>query len=160
MDDIPIVGTPSEITQAKLELSKAFSITDLGPLSFFIGMQVTRNRSMGTLIIHQNKFINEILKSFGMLNIKPCITPLSLTCNLSISDGLTTKRDINFMKQFPFKQLKGKLRYLVTGTRPDLCCAIDYLSRFMHNPDLMHWKSLQRVMRYIKHIFNYGLTYK
>ena len=60
MDDIPIVGTPSEITQAKLELSKAFSITDLGPLSFFIGMQVTRNRSMGTLIIHQNKFINEI----------------------------------------------------------------------------------------------------
>jgi hypothetical protein len=40
VDDIPIVGTPSEITQAKLELSKAFSITDLGPLSYFLGMQV------------------------------------------------------------------------------------------------------------------------
>ena len=65
-------------------------------------MQVTRNHSMGTLIIHQNKFINEILKSFGMLNIKPCTTPLSLTCNLSISDGPTTKRDITFMKQIPF----------------------------------------------------------
>ena len=60
VDDIPIVGTSSEITRAKQELSKAFSITDLGPLSYFLGMQVMRNRSMGTLIIHQNKFINEI----------------------------------------------------------------------------------------------------
>ena len=95
-----------------------------------------------------------------MLNIKPCTTPLSLKCNLSISDGPTTKRDINFMKQFPFKQLIGKLQYLVTGTRPDLCFAINYLSRFMHNPGLMQWKSLQRVMRYLKHTSNYGLTYK
>ena len=146
MDDIPIVGTPSEITQAKLELSKAFSITDLGPLSYFLGMQVMRNRSMGTLIIHQNKFINEILKSFGMLNIKPCITPLSLTCNLSISDGLTTKRDINFMKQFPFKQLIGKLRYLVTTTRLNLCFAINCLPRSMHNHSLMHLKTFQTVI--------------
>ena len=60
VDDIPIVGTPSEITQAKLELSKAFSITDLGPLSYFLSLQITLNCSMGTLIIHQNKFINEI----------------------------------------------------------------------------------------------------
>ena len=60
MDSIPIVGTPLEITQAKVEVSKEFSITDLGPLSSFVGMQATRNRSKGTLIIHQNKFINEI----------------------------------------------------------------------------------------------------
>ena len=67
---------------------------------------------------------------------------------------------INFMKQIPFKQLIEKLQYLVTGTRPDLSFAINYLSRFMHNPSLMHWKSLQRVMLYLKHTSNYGLTYK
>ena len=87
VDDIPIVGTPSEITQAKVELSRAFPITDLGLLSYYLSMQVTHNCSMDTLTIHQNKFINEILKSFPTLNTKPCNTPLPLTCNLSVLDG-------------------------------------------------------------------------
>ena len=65
VDDIPIVGTPSKIIQENLELSKEFSIIDVSPLSYFLGMQVTRNRSMDTLIIHHNKFFNENLKSFG-----------------------------------------------------------------------------------------------
>ena len=160
VDDIPLVGTPSEITQAKLELSQAFSITDLGPLSYFLGMQIKRDRTLGTLIIHQNKFTNEILKSFGMLNIKPCTTPLPLISKVSLVDSPTTPKDIAFMKQFPFKHLIGKLRYLANGTCPDLGFAINYLRHFMHNPSLMHWKLVQRVMRYIKDTSNYRLTYK
>eukprot|EP00250_Pteridium_aquilinum_P019822 c24589_g1_i1 orf=892-4791(+) len=87
VDDIPIIGSSeSVIAEAKAELAAAFSITDLGPLTYFLGLQVIRDRVAGTLILHQTKYVAELLKEFGFLNIKPASTPLPITHKLSFAD--------------------------------------------------------------------------
>ncbi|KAI5073008.1 hypothetical protein GOP47_0013114 [Adiantum capillus-veneris] len=159
VDDIPLLGTKSEVIKAKSEIASAFSITDLGPLTYFLGLQVKRDRQLGTLLVHQSKFVQEIFKQFGMISLKPATTPLAATCKLSLADCPTTDRDKAYMQQFPYKQLIGKIRYLVTGIRLDLCHSINFLSRFMHNPGLMHWKALQRVVRYLRFTPTHGLLY-
>ena len=69
VDDISILGsTPAIIAQAQAELASAFTITDLGPLMYFLGLQVTHDRAKGTLIIHQTKFVQKIFavkRTFG-----------------------------------------------------------------------------------------------
>ena len=71
-----------KLPKQNLELFNVFSIIDLNLHLVFIGMKFTHSHSIGTSIIHQNKSINEELKSFGVLNIKPHITPLSAIVNL------------------------------------------------------------------------------
>ena len=46
------------------------------------------------------------------------------------------------------------------GTRPDLCHAVGYLSRFSSNPQPSHWTAVVHVLRYIKGTIDLGLHYK
>lgn len=44
-------------------------------------------------------------------------------------------------------------------TRPDIDHVINKLSRFMSNPNDVHWNILTRVLRYLKHTLEYTLHY-
>ena len=50
------------------ELDMQFSIKDLGSLTYFLGVQVVDTR--GGFILHQRKYINEILQRAGMKGAK------------------------------------------------------------------------------------------
>ena len=49
--------------------------------------------------------------------------------------------------------------YLMTCTRPDLAYAVSRLSRYTSNPSSEHWKSITRVLRYLRYTREYGLHY-
>ena len=44
-------------------------------------------------------------------------------------------------------------------TRPDLAFAISRLSRYTSNPSDEHWKSIKRLLQYLRCTHNYGLHY-
>ncbi|KAK8669225.1 hypothetical protein V6N13_106661 [Hibiscus sabdariffa] len=44
-------------------------------------------------------------------------------------------------------------------TRPDIAFTISSLSRFTSNPSENHWKTVVRVLRYLRYIRDYGLHY-
>jgi hypothetical protein len=44
--------------------------------------------------------------------------------------------------------------------RPDIAFIIGMLGRYLSNPDMEHWKSAKRVLRCLKRIRNYMLTYQ
>ncbi|MCO5578989.1 hypothetical protein L7F22_034187 [Adiantum nelumboides] len=117
------------------------------------------DRSLGTLLLHQSSYVASLLKEFGLANLKPSHTPLPTGCKLSLSDCPTSDSDKAYMTQFPYRQLIGKMRYLVTGTRLDICYACNFLSKFMHNPGIKHWKALVRVARYLKSTSHLGICY-
>ena len=48
-----------------------------------------------------------------------------------------------------YKELIGFLLYVTQTTRPDLCFAVNYFSRFQTEPKVSHWKGLKRILRYI-----------
>ena len=49
--------------------------------------------------------------------------------------------------------------YLMSCTRPDLAYVVSRLSRYTRNPSAEHWKSITRLLRYLRYTRNYGLHY-
>lgn len=47
-----------------------------------------------------------------------------------------------------------------TDFSPDLCYAVNLLSRFSSNPGKAHWEVVKRVMRYLKYAAEQALIYK
>ena len=62
-----------------------FEMSMMGELNFFLGLQV-KQTSNGTMI-HQQKYIKELLKRFGMDSSKPIDTPISPSTKLVMDDG-------------------------------------------------------------------------
>ena len=81
-----------------------------------------------------------------MSECKPVTTPLSTSDKLSIHEG--TPLGPNDATQY--RSIVGALQYL-TLTRPDLAFAVNKVCQFLHAPTSVHWTSVKRILRYVKH---------
>ncbi|KAK4695438.1 hypothetical protein P7C70_g8550, partial [Phenoliferia sp. Uapishka_3] len=59
-----------------------------------------------------------------------------------------------------YLQAIGSLMYAMLGTRPDICHAVGYLSRFSDNPKTEHWNAIIHVLRYLAGTLDYGIYYQ
>ena len=57
-----------------------------------------------------------------------------------------------------YRRAVGLLNYLVLCTRPDLALVASQLAQFLERPGLDHWAAFKRVLRYLRHTSNVGLT--
>jgi hypothetical protein len=88
IDDIIVVSSSSTVVDALLrDLSADFAHKDLGPLHYFLGIQVSRNSD--GLSLSQKKYAIDLLFRAGMQHCKPAVTPLSTTEKLSAQGGGT-----------------------------------------------------------------------
>ena len=75
MDDIVFTASSDPLRQSIMtKLSSEFAKKDLGPLSYFLGIVVSRN-SAG-LFLSEQKYAAEILNKAGMSQCKPAPTPV------------------------------------------------------------------------------------
>ncbi|XP_059067748.1 secreted RxLR effector protein 161-like [Cryptomeria japonica] len=58
-----------------------------------------------------------------------------------------------------YRHIIGSLMYLV-NTRPDICSAVNALSRFMCEPQEMHLVVAKHILRHLQGTIGYGLKYK
>ena len=156
VDDCLLVGVAGPfIASFKSAFGKRFKIEDLGPVSWLLGCEITRDRKNKIIRIGQRQFCIDMLEQFGMLDCSPVGTPLSArTSDIVSADSprLNTTR-------FNYPALVGKLLYLSNCTRPDITAAVNYLSRFMSAPNELHWEQAKRVLRYVKGTMHYTLTF-
>ena len=87
-----------------------FEMTDLGEISYFLGIEFLRT-SKG-LLLHQRKYAGEILKRFNMTDCTYVVTPMEV--NLKLEKNQTEEA----VDSTIFKQIVGSLRYLC-NSRPD-----------------------------------------
>ena len=151
VDDILLTGSSEqEIAKFKKVLMNEFEMTDLGKMSYFLGMEFLYSEK--GIILHQMKYELELLKRFKLENCKIAITPSDTNQKLdSDSDG----EDVDATT---FKQLVGSLRYLC-NTRPDICYAVGMVSRFMSKPKWSHYQAAVRILRYIKGTLKHGVLF-
>ncbi|KAH9695599.1 hypothetical protein KPL71_022832 [Citrus sinensis] len=151
VDDLIFTGSnPSLFEEFKRVMIKAFEMTDIGLMTYYLGIEVKQNEE--DIFISQESYAKEILKRFKMNDCKPISTPVECGVKLSKYDEC---EDID--PTF-FKSLVGSLRYL-TCTRPDILYAVGLVSRYMENPKTTHFKAAKRILRYIKGTINFGLLY-
>ena len=109
-DDILVTRPNIQVCKAFItRLSHLFSVKDLGPLHYFLGLEV--HRSSAGIFMSQHKYVIDILFKTQMDGSKPCATPLG-TPKLDHSGSLISN-------PHEYRSIVGALQYL-TWTRPDL----------------------------------------
>ena len=149
VDDLLVTGNNlDQVNQFKLNMKKVFEMTDLGLMTYFLGMEI--KQSQDEVFICQKKYAKEILKKFQMEDCKSTSTPMNQKEKLVKEDGSPKVDEVEF------RSLIGCLMYL-TATRPDILNAVSILSRFMHCPNETHMRAAKRVITYIKGTWNFGV---
>lgn len=83
-DDIKITG-PKEsgmIERVKTEVTFAFSMVDMGPISYYLGLKVERNRQDRTIKLSQPAYIDKVLAKFHLGKAHYVNTPMKETSPL------------------------------------------------------------------------------
>ena len=60
----------------------------------------------------------------------------------------------------PYASAVGSLMYAMVCTKPNIAHAVGVLSRFMSKPRNEHWRTVKRVLRYLRGTSDYGLCYQ
>ncbi|GKD89025.1 retrovirus-related pol polyprotein from transposon TNT 1-94 [Tanacetum coccineum] len=77
VDDILLAGNNQLlINNIKQQLHHQFSIKDLGPLHYYLGIKFLINSS--SIVMSQRKYALELIQHAGILNERPATTPLNL----------------------------------------------------------------------------------
>lgn len=106
--------------QFKIYLHRCFKLNDLGPLKYFLGIEVARSQE--GLFLCQHKYTLDILVEIGMIGAKPSKFPMEQNHRLLSSDAGDPLADAS-----QYRHLIRCLLYL-TITRPDIIYLVHILS--------------------------------
>ena len=126
VDDLIItVARTEDINSFKREMVAHFRMSDLGVLSYHLGIEVRQGKE--ELTLGQSAYASELLERSGMAECKPCVTPMEERLKLTKA-STAAKVDATL-----YQSIVGGLRYLV-HTRPDIAFFVGYVSRFIEDP--------------------------
>uniref|UniRef100_A0A2N9EJA1 Integrase catalytic domain-containing protein n=1 Tax=Fagus sylvatica TaxID=28930 RepID=A0A2N9EJA1_FAGSY len=141
VDDMIITGDDVQgIQDLKRFLGQHFEMKDLGPLSYFLGLEVSS--SSDGYYLTQAKYTSDLISRAGITDSKIVDTPIEYNNRLNTHDGEPLP-DATL-----YRQLVGSLVYL-TVTRPDISYAVHIVSQFMAAPRSLHYAAVLRILRLI-----------
>ncbi|CAI7886761.1 unnamed protein product [Closterium sp. NIES-54] len=84
VDDLVFATADTEaLAHVKSELQKRHTCTDLGELTSYLGLRITRDRAQRTITLTQSHMVQQILQHFGFTYSSPQSTPLPTGHSLS-----------------------------------------------------------------------------
>ncbi|CAI7884037.1 unnamed protein product [Closterium sp. NIES-53] len=156
VDDLVFATADTEaLAHVKSELQKRHTCTDLGELTSYLGLRITRDRAQRTITLTQSHMVQQVLQRFDFTYSSPQSTPLPTGHSLSAPPS-----DESVEPSGPYPELVGCLMYLMTCTRPDLAYPLSLLARYVapgrHRK--VHWDAAKRVLRYLCSTSGMGLV--
>ena len=141
---------PGYIAFVKACLSEQFLMSDLGPLQYFLGVEVSS--TFDGFFISQEKYIQDLLVRAALTDERIVETPMELNVHLRDTDGDPLPDPTRY------RHLVGSIVYLVV-TRPDISYLIHILSQFVSAPTPVHYSHLLRVLRYLRGTISHRLFF-
>jgi hypothetical protein len=134
VDDMVITGDdPEYITFVMACLSDQFLKSDLGPLRYFLGIEISSTPE--GFFLSQEKYIQDLLNGASLTDHRTAETPMQLNVHLTPTDGEPLE------KHTRYHHIIGSLVYLGV-TRPDVSYSIYILSQFVSAPTQIHYSHL------------------
>ncbi|GJV78589.1 uncharacterized mitochondrial protein-like protein [Tanacetum coccineum] len=121
--------------------SKGTKMSSMGELTFFLGLQVQQKKD--GIFISQDKYVVEILKKFGFIEVKTASTPMETQKPL-LKDEDGEEVDVHM-----YRSMIGSLMYL-TSSRPDIMFAVCACARYQVNPKVSHLHAVKRIFSWIE----------
>ncbi|CAI7835953.1 unnamed protein product, partial [Closterium sp. NIES-53] len=156
VDDLVFSTADTEaLAHVKSELQKRHTCTDLGELTSYLGLRITRDKAQRTITLTRSHMVQQVLQRFGFMYSSPQSTPLPTGHSL-----LAPPSDESVEPSGPYPELVGCLMYLMTCTRPDLAYPLSLLARCVapgrHRK--VQWDAAKRVFRYLCSTSGMGLV--
>ena len=153
VDDLLLFATSNDLmNKMKKEIQSKWTTTDLGEPEKIIGIEITKNDD--SIIISQEKYVENILRREGMLDANPVSMPMDPNEKINSNpEGNEGSRSNAYAK------LLGELQFLSNATRPDISFAVNKLSAYTANPSPQHAGAVKRILRYLKGTKNLGIKY-
>ncbi|CAI7849200.1 unnamed protein product, partial [Closterium sp. NIES-54] len=127
VDDLIFATADTEaLAHVKSELRKRHTCTDLGELTSYLGLRITRDRAQRTITLTQSHMVQQVLQRFGFTYSSSQSTLLPTGHSLS-----TPPSDESEEPSGPYPELVGCLMYLMTCTRADLAYPLSLLARYV-----------------------------
>ncbi len=153
VDDLLVTGTDTaKVEWLKGKIKEIYEIKDLGKMKRFLGMDVDR-KGNGDMRITQTEYIKEIINAgkLNEANTKP-------TSMVRFGNFPTVKENDYLPNETEYKSILGKLQFLATHTWPDIAHSMNYCARYQAAPERIHYKLVQRIIRYLKGTTELGLV--
>lgn len=81
------------IERVKAELTAAFSMVDLGPISSYLGLRVDRDREQKTIKLSQPAYIEKVLARFYLDKANPVNTSMKESALLTLGERKIPRND-------------------------------------------------------------------
>nr|ADE10054.1 rve superfamily protein [Tremella fuciformis] len=154
VDDMLIAGNDrSTIDEIKRRIDKELECKDQGPVSYFLGINIYRDRPNKKMYLSQEHYIEAVLQRFGETG-KACKTILP---DAKLVEA--TPKEVEEARDKPFPALAGSILYIATITRPDIAYAASLLCRFISKWSLAHWRAAKHLLRYLRGTSDLALTF-
>lgn len=134
------------ILRVKAELAAAFSMVDMGPISFYLGLKVECNRINCTIKLSQPAYIDKV----HAVNI-----PMKETALLQ----QRTEEQASTAERERYQGMIGSIMFSMVETRSEIAFATSVASRFAKNPGHQHTEAVKTILRYFKGSRECGITY-
>ncbi|GJT90236.1 retrovirus-related pol polyprotein from transposon TNT 1-94 [Tanacetum coccineum] len=149
VDDIIVRGNnKGTINNIICQFGSAFSLKDLGPLNYLLGIEIVPHVS--DILLSQKKYILELLQSAGLSNCNPVSSPIVTSSSLTLDDSTA------FSNLVKYRQVVSSLQY-VTLSRPDIAFAVNKVCQYMHAPTENQWFVVKRILRYLHGTVEHGM---
>jgi hypothetical protein len=152
VDDLIVTGTSTRaIMHFKDQMQSMFAMSDLGLLSFYLGIEV--HQSNASITLKQAAYAAKLVEKAGLADCNPVHIPMEPRLKLS-KDSKNPAVDKTL-----YRSIVGSLRYLV-HTHPDITFAVGFVSRFMEEPTTEHWAAVKHLIRYVAGTLHFGCRYE
>jgi hypothetical protein len=151
VDDIIVASfSPTTITALMRDLKDDFTLKDLGPLHYFLGIKV--HRIAHGIHLSQAKYTTYILIRACMFSCKGVSTPLPSNSKLSVQDS----EPLGPEDTTKYRSMVGALQYL-TLTLSDISFSVNKVCQFLHSPTTAHLTAVKCILQFLKHTIHFGL---
>lgn len=147
MDDIKIMGVKdsSIITQVKRELTIVFEMADMGPISFYLGLKVSRDQEKKTFKLSQPTYIDKILTKFHLDQVKTANTLMKETCLLP-----NKGKEVIAAEKKCYQGMTSSIIFSMVKIRPNIAYATSMISHFAKNLSYLYSKAVKTIFYYLK----------
>jgi len=152
VDDLIFTGNhPKIFKDFKQATIKKFEMMDNCFMTYYLGIEIKQGEY--GIFVNQEKFTKEIFKNFKMKDCAKVNTPIECGEKMSKNDK------VEKINSTIFKSVIRSLRYFIC-TRPDILFGARLVSRFMKTLITTHFKTLKRILWYIKGTDDFGFFYR
>ena len=99
VDDLILLCTSRPMLDAfKRRIAADFKMTDMGAMTWCLGMEIVRDRIAGTIRVSQKKYLREVLASHDMRPgmTRSCATPAEVKMRFTADSAPSTKGELRW----------------------------------------------------------------